>query len=516
MSNDGNRPNIFQLLSILGLTGAFVLLYWDSFPGLLKRWSTSDFSHCYLVPFIALYFAYDKKQKLLSQDLKSSIWGWSVIVCSGILFIAGKLGSLETVVYASIWLTIVGIIFSTIGWRGAMSLAYPLAILAFIVPLPGFLNQFFTFKLKLLATDIATTILTATGVSVFRSGNIVDLPTMQLQIVDACSGLHYIYSLFLLGMVLAYFRFRRWPGRLILIACTIPLAVFANSLRIVGMGWLSHWMSKERLEGLFHDTFGIFVFVFTTLALLLLSVSVKFVIKPLRGADSTDDADSHSETGKGSMQLSPVIPAGAAVLMLLFWGLHVSTGTVIIKPPRLPFSDFPQQVGEWQGKPEYLDKEILKSLWADDYVQMRFHNRKTEEQILLFAPYYEYQTTFHTAHAPVACFLGSGWSISSREMLERDFPPDFHKVRVRQMLLESTGQRLLVNYWFQGRGRIIASEYSHKWHLFWDALTRRRNDGALVRVEMMLRPGQDLESAQRTMDSFNLELQKVMPEYVPN
>ena len=92
----------------------------------------------------------------------------------------------------------------------------------------------------------------------------------------------------------------------------------------------------------------------------------------------------------------------------------------------------------------------------------------------------------------------------------------FGQVNINQMILEKGGGLLLTNYWFQQRGRIIQSEYWNKWYLFQDSLTKRRTDGALVRLEMPLREGQGVEDAQAMLDSFTVELMEVLPEFVPN
>ena len=83
------------------------------------------------------------------------------------------------------------------------------------------------------------------------------------------------------------------------------------------------------------------------------------------------------------------------------------------------------------------------------------------------------------------------------------------------MVMEKNRDRLISNYWFQQRGRVIVSEYANKWYLFWDSLFKRRTDGALVRLEMPLRRGQTVEEAQAVMDSFTRHLMKILPEYVP-
>jgi EpsI family protein len=84
------------------------------------------------------------------------------------------------------------------------------------------------------------------------------------------------------------------------------------------------------------------------------------------------------------------------------------------------------------------------------------------------------------------------------------------------MVLEKGDVFLLSNYWFHQRGRVIVSEYANKWYMFWDSITRRRTDGALVRLEMPVGEGHSIESAQAVMDGFMMELMQILPEYVPN
>jgi EpsI family protein len=74
----------------------------------------------------------------------------------------------------------------------------------------------------------------------------------------------------------------------------------------------------------------------------------------------------------------------------------------------------------------------------------------------------------------------------------------------------------LVYYWFQGRGRITTNEYMAKWYLFWDALTKQRTDGALVRLTVYVPPGADISAADARLVSFAKELERVLPGYVPD
>ena len=73
----------------------------------------------------------------------------------------------------------------------------------------------------------------------------------------------------------------------------------------------------------------------------------------------------------------------------------------------------------------------------------------------------------------------------------------------------------LVYYWFQQRDRIITNEYLVKWYLFWDALTKNRTDGALVRLTTPVRPGEDLKLADQRLIEFAKQVQPLMDQYIP-
>ena len=87
-------------------------------------------------------------------------------------------------------------------------------------------------------------------------------------------------------------------------------------------------------------------------------------------------------------------------------------------PERQSFQSFPIDIGQWEGRRSYISQEILDQLWADDYVQASFVNPDTRNAIHLLIPFYEWQGTRHTIHAPQSCLLGGGWALTGSQ--ERD------------------------------------------------------------------------------------------------
>ncbi len=94
-------------------------------------------------------------------------------------------------------------------------------------------------------------------------------------------------------------------------------------------------------------------------------------------------------------------------------------------PERTSFETFPMTIGDWQAKRDYLSQDILNALWSDDYVSATYFSEDRRNAIHLLIPFYEYQGTRHTAHAPQSCMLGGGWAlIRSQEQLVKTIAGD--------------------------------------------------------------------------------------------
>ena len=119
-------------------------------------------------------------------------------------------------------------------------------------------------------------------------------------------------------------------------------------------------------------------------------------------------------------------------------------------------------------------------------------------------------------HSPRSCLPGGGWQFSDFDQLTLPVSINGQALRVNRTIIELGNQRQLVYYWFQQRGRIITNELAVKWYLFWDALTRHRTDGALVRVIVPLSHGGDDSRAERELTELTTQVAAVLPQYVPN
>lgn len=199
---------------------------------------------------------------------------------------------------------------------------------------------------------------------------------------------------------------------------------------------------------------------------------------------------------------------------ILLGGIALLQGVSAQKrvPLHLPLQDFPTVLAKWQGKEEPLSDEVIKAVSVDEYLSRVYSDGKTQP-IDLYIGYYQSQRTGDTIHSPKNCLPGSGWNPVEADRVS--FPaPDGRNLTVNEYVVEKGVDRDLVLYWYQSRGRVIASEYSAKFWMVADALTRDRTDGALVRI---ITPQEGSISAARARAvSFAAALYPHLGDFVPN
>lgn len=491
----------------------FTVLYWQHLLNLVSRWNHDDYSHCYLVVPVFIYLVWLVRDKIDWTSSNKGVLGLSIIFLSMLVLITGRLGSLELLIFVSIWMSLIGLFLFYFGNSNLKYIAFPFAILFFAIPYPPFINNMISQKLKLWSSSLAEMMLKVLTIPVYREGNIIDLGVAQLQIVDACSGLRYLFPTMFMALLIGRFFLRSNFSRFILFAVSPLLCLFSNSLRIAVTGILVKFIDPQLAEGFFHDFSGWLVYMFTILFLGLAT----FLLKKREGLVRMEEKNDYSDPFNPG-ELKPKLLFGkTAVIMLLFFGAFtVQSGMLKTHSDlnRQDFSIFPEQIDNWQGQRTSLSESIQRRLWADDYLSANFTNPVTDNTLQLLVSYYESQTTRKTAHAPTSCLTGEGWMLLDR----RVSPPNPENGRyfpVQSMMMEKGGKRILANFWFDQRGRHITSEYLNKFYLLRDAIFMKRTDGALVRVEMIMHNNQSIDEAQYLLDYFILQLHQYLRPYIP-
>ena len=161
-----------------------------------------------------------------------------------------------------------GVLLFVCGWPHLRALAFPVAFLLLMIPIPAIIFNHIAFPLQLLASQFGESAMRAAEVPVLREGNVLILANTTLEVAEACSGIRSLVSLLTLAIVLGYFSDPRGWVRTLVALSSIPVAIATNGFRVAGTGIAAHRFGAEVAEGFFHEFSGWLVFV-TALVLML-------------------------------------------------------------------------------------------------------------------------------------------------------------------------------------------------------------------------------------------------------
>lgn len=203
------------------------------------------------------------------------------------------------------------------------------------------------------------------------------------------------------------------------------------------------------------------------------------------------------------------------VLLLLagtWWFLRGTSGTHPT-PILRPLATFPQSLGDWRVQSQRQSSDaVIKMLGVDDYIEYTYAN-PTGQSVNLYVAFYESVGTSGGYHSPKNCIPGGGWGIDTIKTVEIHSPKR-GAVTVSEMLVRNGNQYQVVLYWYQNRGRIIASEYWEKIYLVWDAILKQRRDGAFVRLMAPALNG-NIQQAEKNVQEIAEQAVDTLDFYLP-
>jgi len=494
-------------------------IYFDGLQLMEKWWSNrEEYGHGYIIPFITLFLIWQKSDKLELIKFNGSWLGVVVTALGLFLYYAGELSSLYTIIQYAFLVAVFGIVLSMMGREGFKVIFVPLVILFFMVPLPNFIFNNLSSQLQLISSQIGVAVIRLFDISVFLEGNVIDLGVYKLQVVEACSGLNYLFPLMTLGFITAYFFTGSFWKKAIIFLSTIPITVLMNSFRIGVIGVMVEYWGQGMAEGFLHDFEGWVIFM-SCIAILIAEMWVLAQIGkdklPLREAFGLDFP---GPTPKGAEIQYRIIPTQFYVSLGLLVMVALSVAALPeredIMPDRKQFTEFPLELDGWSGKTGYLEQIYIDALKFTDYAMIDYIG-EDGGSVNFYSAYYATQKKGASAHSPKSCIPGGGWRITSF---------DTHTIKgvnigaepmvVNRLVIQKDEIKQLVYYWFQQRGRVVTNEYMMKWYLFWDALTKSRTDGALMRFTTALNPGQDISIADKRLENFSQQIAPLIPDYV--
>jgi exosortase len=177
------------------------------------------------------------------------------------VLVIGVLGAELFLSRTSLIFLLAGLVIQLLGWNWLGAMAFPWAFLFLMIPIPAILFNQLAFPLQLLAAQMATGLLSVLGVPVLREGNVIQLASMSLEVVEACSGIRSLVSLLTLALIYGYLLEPSRLRRTLLALAAIPIAVLANAVRVMGTGLLGQYWDPDKAQGFFHEFSGWVIFV---------------------------------------------------------------------------------------------------------------------------------------------------------------------------------------------------------------------------------------------------------------
>jgi exosortase D (VPLPA-CTERM-specific) len=529
MQNSWVKNSFAKFWQPLLLAATLLFLYAPALKLLAQTWWTDEnYSHGLLIPFLIGFLLWFEKDELGKLEKRPAFpAGGITVLAAMLLLLVGILGAELFTQRFSLLLMLAGITIYFFGWQILKKLVVPFVLLALAIPIPTILFNKIAFPLQLLATDLAVWGIRLFGIPAAKFGNVIELlprgasQSIWLEVVEACSGIRSLMTLVTLALVYAYFTSRRrnfaslksfdlWRAAILMFAA-LPIAVLTNGVRVSATGILAYYYGGETAQGFLHGASGWLVYV----AALLLLLFVGKILDLSRRQGEISKTDFHSFSP--FFLFSSSFKFWLLLLVLLTGGalIHWREAAGEIRPDRKLLKDFPAKIGDWRqnGADQRFETEVETVLGSDDYLMRDYFVPASGKGANLYIGYYETQRTGATYHSPRNCLPGSGWTMTESEPVEISLP-DGQKFVANNYVIENNRSKALMIYWYQGRGRFVANEYKDKFFTVLDSISRRRSDGAMIRVVVSIdKSEQDaLETAKNLAAGAAADLH----EFVPN
>ncbi|MFH2093443.1 MAG: exosortase C-terminal domain/associated protein EpsI [Pseudomonadota bacterium] len=495
------------------LLSCFIGAYFIVFSSLLNTWMTDDdYSYGLLIPIISAYFLWDKKDTLKNAAIQSYWPMFPVLVLFVLVSVYGVLGSSGNISRPILPILIVLFAIFCFGLDFFKRISLPLCFLIFMIPLPAALDRTVGVYLKSISSQMGGAFLRLCGYSVHVSGNVIDLGVTKLQVVDACSGLRFVFPLLALGVVYGYFFERVMWKKIACILVTVPIAIFTNILRIGIAGLLTSNFGPGMAEGFFHDIQGWVIFMVSFVFLFIFGRLLRF-FPPREKKTLQNDQTLPEQASTPRGNLSAVITS--LVLMAVVAGLTLNTRSL---PPIMikgGIAGFPKVINEWTGKSALVEQEIILASGAEEAFSANYLNPEGRSISL----YMGYRSTAFLEndnffHSPTVCLPSSGWeTLSESKQIITDVPV-FKTLPVSELVMESMGTKYLVYFWFQTKNQVTHDKNINRFHLALHAIKKDNTHDLFIRPITVIGKEETIDDARQRMDRFVRQMVRTLDTFL--
>ena len=519
---DGNPVTLKSPAPSLRLVGAgagvlmVALLFADAIGNLWSRWGAQEeLSHSYMIPLVSLWLIYANRDRVKAAIGEPSLLGVGILGAAFAAFLLGRVTSIYLFQHVGFVIAIAGLVAALGGVSLLRTLGAPVSFLFFAVPPPYWVITVLSWKFQEMSSFLGVRMIEAMNIPVYLSGNIIDLGDYQLQVAEACSGLRYLFPFLSLGVMAAYMYSGALWRKAVIVLSTIPITILMNSVRIAFTGYMVQAYGSEQAEGALHFFEGWVVFLLCLAALFgVVALLGRFSNPRISAIDalSTPELPLIAPSRARARPLH-VISAIIAATLATYAMAQIVTVKSLITPDRRDFAGVPDEFAGWETTVRPMDPSVAETLGADDTIVVDLAAPDGGVYNLYMA-YLEAQRDGRSWHSPRQCIPGGGWEIARHEIIKTTTPRGA-PIAYNRMLIKNGDSQQLVYYWYDQRGRKMANEFVMKAWLILDAITRKRSDGAMIRLITPLHEGDTPEAADARLVAMLERVDAFIPAYVP-
>ncbi|MFT5728847.1 MAG: exosortase A [Desulforhopalus sp.] len=274
--NTQEKKNKTFIPLLLLLPASLLVAYSPVLEELFSAWSSSDeYSHGFFIAPISCYILWQKKDRLMTLPQEVSIIGCISLFCSLAVYLLAYYSEIKTVASLSLISTIASCVLFLYGPAVLKEISFPLLFLLFMIPIPAQIYSTVTIPLQLLVTKASVGLLAPAGIPILRDGNVIHIPQYTFEVVQACSGLRSLVSLWTLATIISYFTLQSGVLRGILMLCATPVAILVNICRVIIMITASYFWNYDLTEGTVHTILGLLIFLLAIVITLLIQGALK-------------------------------------------------------------------------------------------------------------------------------------------------------------------------------------------------------------------------------------------------
>jgi EpsI family protein len=502
------------ILPLAGLGVALGLLYYPTFKWLVTQvwWRDKEYSHGFLVPFIAAYLAWVRRDYLASLAARPApLAGGAVILFSAALLFTGHAGAFTLAESVSFLLVLPGIVLFLWGWTHLKAVALPLAYLQFMVPwMEEFIDRIH-WPFQLLSAKIGVGVLRAFGYPVFHNGQYIALPAITLEVARECSGLRFLMAIVALGIPLVYLTQRTWKRAIAVILSAVAIAILANGLRVALAGISATYYGEEMLHGPWHMFQGWFV---SQVGIVVLFIFDWLAARKSDGRPKLYQRLAMRATAPG--RTAPSRRRVALILVFLFgvgiWLQFFAATTPV--PLKRPLAYFPAEIGAWYGASSqwFAGNEAYPGASAE---LSRVYRNAAGKPVYLYIGYFEVQRPGRTM---INSRAGNPLRAAATQ---RSLPLDvgtrdalgLRNINVSFPTLRGTPYAAV--YWYRFPSGAVSGRYRAKLIGLLHATLRRHDNAAVIVLAQPLDRGVTQDAAVAELLAFARGATPALRDYIP-